>query len=82
MTPDDLRQLLEQVRSGQLSVDVAVERIGAPPVAAPAVRVQVPSVGVRVRPPALLGRDLPAVRAEPPAVTVASPAAVPALGLG
>jgi NCAIR mutase (PurE)-related protein len=33
MTPDDLRQLLEQVRSGRLSVDAAAERIGAPPVA-------------------------------------------------
>jgi hypothetical protein len=55
----------------------------SPPVAAPAVRVQVPSVDVRVQPPALLGRDLPEVRAETPAVTVATPAAeVPRLRLG
>jgi len=52
-------------------------------VAAPAVRVQVPSVDVRVQPPALLGRDLPEVQAETPAVTVDTPAAeVPRLRLG
>jgi hypothetical protein len=56
--------------------------VTAPP-AAPAVRVQVPSVDVRVQPPALLGRDLPEVRAGTPAVTVATPAAeVPQLRLG
>jgi hypothetical protein len=45
--------------------------------------VQVPSVDVRVQPPALLGRDLPEVRAATPAVTVGTPAAeVPRLRLG
>jgi hypothetical protein len=45
--------------------------------------VQVPSVDVRVRPPALLGRDLPEVRAATPAVTLDTPAAeVPRLRLG
>ena len=57
--------------------------VTAPPVAAPAVRVQVPSVDVHVQPPALLGRDLPEVQAGTPAVTVATPAAeVPRLRLG
>ena len=57
--------------------------VTAPPGAAPAVRVQVPSVDVRVQPPALLGRDLPEVRAATPAVTVGTPAAeVPRLRLG
>jgi hypothetical protein len=57
--------------------------VSAAPVATPAVRVQVPSVDVRVQPPALLGRDLPEVRAQTPAVTVAAPAAeVPRLRLG
>jgi hypothetical protein len=57
--------------------------VTAPPVAAPAVRMQVPPVDVRVQPPALLGRDLPEVRAGTPAVTVATPAAeVPRLRLG
>jgi hypothetical protein len=56
--------------------------VTAPP-AAPAVRVQVPSVDVRVQPPALLGRDPPEVRAATPAVTVGTPAAeVPRLRLG
>jgi hypothetical protein len=54
-----------------------------PPVAAPPVRVQAPSADVRVRPPALLGRDLPGVRAQTPAATVDTPAAaVPRLRLG
>jgi len=57
--------------------------VPAPPVTAPGARVQVPSVEVRVRPPALLGRDLPEVRAQTPAVTVDTPApAVPRLRLG
>jgi NCAIR mutase (PurE)-related protein len=33
MTPDDLRELLEQVRTGQLSVDAAIDQVGVPPVA-------------------------------------------------
>jgi hypothetical protein len=53
-----------------------------PPVAASPVRVQVPPVDVRVTPPAVLGRDLPEVRAATPAVTVDTPAAVPRLRLG
>ena len=57
--------------------------VAAPPVTAPPVRVQVPSVDVRVQPPAVLGRDLPEVRAETPSVTVDAPAAnVPRLRLG
>jgi hypothetical protein len=55
--------------------------VTVPPAAAPAVRVQVPPVDVRVQPPALLGRDLPEVRAGTPPVTVATPAAeVPPAG--
>src|SRR5262245_56254118 len=33
MSPHELRQLLEQVRAGQVSVDDAVQRVGPPPVA-------------------------------------------------
>ena len=53
----------------------------APPVAAPAVSVRVPSVTVRVRPPSVLGRDLAEVRAQTPAATMATPAVeLPRLG--
>jgi hypothetical protein len=47
--------------------------VTTPPVTAPVARVQVPPVNVRVKPPALLGRDLPEVRAETPSVTVDVP---------
>ena len=47
--------------------------VTAPPVAAPMARVQVPPVDVRVQPPALLGRDLPQVRAETPSASVDVP---------
>ena len=33
MNPNDLRQLLEQVRAGQVSIDDALQRVGPPPVA-------------------------------------------------
>src|SRR3954447_7827567 len=33
MNPNDLRQLLEQVRAGQVSIDDARQRVGPPPVA-------------------------------------------------
>jgi hypothetical protein len=54
----------------------------APPVAAvPGVAVRVPPVTVGVRPPSVLGGDLPDVRAATPAATVATPAVeVPRLG--
>ena len=47
--------------------------VTTPPVSAPVARVQVPPVDVRVKPPALLGRDLPQVQAETPSVTVDVP---------
>jgi hypothetical protein len=47
--------------------------VTTPPVPAPVARVQVPPVDVRVKPPALLGRDLPQVRAATPSVTVDVP---------
>jgi hypothetical protein len=43
--------------------------------AAPAARVRVPSAEVRVKPPAVLGRDLPQVQARTPGVTVEGPTA-------
>jgi hypothetical protein len=55
--------------------------IARPPVsppavdAAPAARVRVPSAEVRVKPPAVLGRDLPQVQARTPGVTVEGPTA-------
>jgi hypothetical protein len=45
-----------------------------PPVGTPAVRVRVPSASARVKPPAVLGRDLPEVRVETPEATVEVPA--------
>src|SRR2546429_465090 len=33
MNPNDLRQLLEQVRTGQVSIDDALQRVGPPAVA-------------------------------------------------
>src|SRR4051812_49927289 len=33
MNPNDLRQLFEQVRAGQVSIDDALRRVGPPPVA-------------------------------------------------
>ena len=45
--------------------------VTSPPVAAtPAARVRVPPVSARVKPPAVLGRDLPEVRVETPGATV------------
>jgi hypothetical protein len=68
---------------GQGGDGISPPPVTAPPVAAPAVRVQVPSAEVRVQPPARLGRDLPAVRAQTPAATAATPATeVPRLRLG
>jgi hypothetical protein len=55
--------------------------IARPPVsppavdAAPAARVRVPSAEVRVKPPAVLGRDLPDVQVRTPEVTVEAPTA-------
>jgi hypothetical protein len=40
----------------------------APEVTTPAARVRVPPVSIRVRPPAVLGRELPEVRAGTPEV--------------
>ena len=43
----------------------------SPPVATtPSARVRVPPVSARVKPPAVLGRDLPEVRVETPGATV------------
>ena len=77
------------VGGGQGGTGISRPPVGQPPVTtppvepAPAARVPVPSVTVRVRPPALLGRDLPEVRAETPQVTVETSAAeVPRLRLG
>jgi len=57
--------------------------VTTPPVAAPVTGVQVPSVDVRVKPPALLGHDLPEARAGTPAVTVdVSTPEIPRLRLG
>jgi hypothetical protein len=47
--------------------------VTTPPVATPAVRVRVPSVSARVKPPAVLGRDLPEVRVETPEATLEVP---------
>jgi hypothetical protein len=53
--------------------------VTTPPVDTPAVRVRVPSVSARVKPPAVLGRDLPEVRVETPEATVEVPAGLTAL---
>jgi hypothetical protein len=47
--------------------------VTTPLVTAPVARVQVPPVDVRVKPPGLLGCDLPEVRAETPSVSVDVP---------
>jgi hypothetical protein len=54
--------------------------VTSPPVAAtPAARVRVPAVSARVKPPAVLGRDLPEVRVETPGATVDVAAGLTAL---
>jgi hypothetical protein len=51
-----------------------------PPVAGGAVaRVRVPSVSARVKPPVVLGRELPEARVRTPAATVDTPVALTAL---
>jgi hypothetical protein len=59
--------------------------VGQPPVtvppvaAAPVARVRVPAVSARVKPPVVLGRDLPEVRVATPGATVDVPAGLTAL---
>jgi hypothetical protein len=53
--------------------------VTTPPVTTPAVRVRVPSASARVKPPAVLGRDLPVVRLETPEATVEVPAGLTVL---
>jgi hypothetical protein len=54
--------------------------VPSPPVAAtPAARVRVPPVSARVKPPVVLGRDLPEVRVETPGATVDVAAGLTAL---
>jgi hypothetical protein len=56
---------------------------GAPVAATPAARVRVPPVGIRVRPPDVLGRDLPDAEVETPAASVSATAGqAPRVGLG
>jgi hypothetical protein len=50
-----------------------------PGTTSPVARVRVPPVSARVRPPAVLGRDLPEVRVETPGVTVDVPPRLTAL---
>jgi hypothetical protein len=50
-----------------------------PGAASPAARVRVPAVSARVKPPVVLGHELPAVRARTPGATVDVPAGLPAL---
>jgi hypothetical protein len=65
--------------SGGSAPPVAQPPVATPPVATPAVRVRVPSVSARVKPPAVLGRDLPEVRVKTPEATVEVPAGLTAL---
>jgi hypothetical protein len=59
---------------------VAPPPVTSPPVAAtPAARVRVPAVSARVKPPEVLGRDLPEVRVETPGATVDVAAGLTAL---
>jgi hypothetical protein len=58
---------------------VTTPPVTTPPVTTPAVRVRVPSALARVKPPAVLGRDLPEVRVETPEATVEVPARLTAL---
>jgi hypothetical protein len=52
---------------------VAAPPVAVPPVATPAVRVRVPPISARVKPPVVLGRELPEVRTETPGATVDVP---------
>lgn len=59
------------------STSAVPPRVTSPPLAgAPPLRVRVPSTAVRVTPPRVLGRDLPSVQVEMPAVTVGPAASV------
>ncbi|HEV3465337.1 MAG TPA: hypothetical protein VG846_15305 [Actinomycetota bacterium] len=50
-----------------------------PGTTSPAARVRVPPVSAQVRPPAVVGRDLPEVRVKTPGVTVDVPPRLTAL---
>jgi hypothetical protein len=59
--------------SGGSGPPVAAPPVAVPPVATPAVRVRVPPISARVKPPVVLGRELPEVRTETPGATVDVP---------
>jgi hypothetical protein len=65
--------------SGGSGPPVTSPPVATPPVTTPAVRVRVPSASARVKPPAVLGRDLPEVRVETPEAAVEVPAGLTAL---